>query len=148
MTKPDPFAFIERESDPAKLRTLIENARRKGNLDIERRAFRSLFQLAGRDHTDPLEVDFAGVVSAYEELLVDKNGRRASATRARQKIAKAGPERSLIDWATSAAPSPAFSQLRDKGLVELTGEYLVVKYADRFSPEVVASAQKRLDAAS
>jgi hypothetical protein len=53
----------------------------------------------------------------------------------------------LEDWATSSGPTEGFNLLINSGLSELTGEYLVIKYADRFSESAVAAAKARLEKA-
>ncbi len=49
----------------------------------------------------------------------------------------------LIDWALGS-PTEGFKLLIEKGLPELTAEYLVVKYAKRFPEEAVQAARERL----
>ncbi|MGH6926363.1 MAG: hypothetical protein ACRED5_21760, partial [Propylenella sp.] len=50
----------------------------------------------------------------------------------------------LVDWAVKSAETPGFTALLDAGMHKLTGEYLVLKYSDRFPKEVVAAARQRL----
>ena len=92
---------------------------------------------------DPLERDFYDVLNAYEELLTEKNGRTTKANRTRQKLKNKGVAQCLIDWALGP-PTDGFRLLTEKGLSELTAEYLVVKHESRFPPEVVESAKRRL----
>ena len=54
-----------------------------------------------------------------------------------------GVEQCLIDWAMGDL-TDGFKLLIEKGLPELTTEYLVVKHASRFPTEVVNAAQARL----
>jgi hypothetical protein len=84
---------------------------------------------------------------AYEELLTEKNGRTTRASRTRQKLSKKGVIQCLEDWAISSAPTEGFNLLVSSGLTELTGEYLVIKYADRFSEDAVTAAKARLEKA-
>lgn len=128
---------------PAGLRSLMANARRLGREDVYWNAFRRLSELEGLDLSDPLERDFYRVLNAYEQLLTEKNGRTMKASRTRQKMMNKGVMQCLIDWAVGN-PTEGFRLLVDKGQPELTAEYLVTKYKDRFDDDVVESARARL----
>lgn len=134
---------INQMSDPDGLRKLMKNARRLAREDVYRLAFQRLCDLEGQACEDPLERDFLQVLNAYEELLSEKNGRRTMAARTRQKLKNKGVRQCLMDWA-SGKPTSGFELLMERELPELTGEYLVVKYADEFSTELVAEAKRRL----
>lgn len=84
------------------------------------------------------------MLTAYEELLSEKNKRRTAASRTRQKLNNKGVVQCLEDWARGQTETAGFQTLVDAGLVELTGEYLVTKYPDRFTPEAVRCATERL----
>ena len=127
---------IARMTDPAGLRNLMNNARRLSREEIYMHAFKRLCELEGLNLGDPLEREFYQVLNAYEELLTEKNGRTTKANRTRQKLRNKGVKQCLIDWATGNATG-GFELLVDKGLPELTAEYLVVRYGDRFDDEVV-----------
>ncbi len=134
---------IAQMTDGQALRNLMANARRLDREDIYWLAFRRLCSLEGMSIDDPLERDFYDVLNAYEELLTEKNGRTTKATRTRQKLKNKGVAQCLIDWALGP-PTDGFRLLTERGLSELTAEYLVVKYESRFPPEVVESAKRRL----
>jgi hypothetical protein len=134
-------------TDPAALRTLMENAKRLGRTDIWREAFRRLCALEAEGQTEPLLSDFHATLAAYEQLLSEKNGRTTRAGRTRLKLKSKGAVQCLIDWATSKEAPEEFVLLVAAGLPEMTGEQLVVKYADQFTPEVVAAATARLASA-
>ena len=51
----------------------------------------------------------------------------------------------LEEWATSKTPSEGYEILVAKGLSELTGEHLVLKYAEQFSSKAVAAAKARVE---
>ena len=135
---------VTRINDAKSLRTLMSNARRLGRKDVYWKAFGRLCALEGISHSDPLHREFAQTLAAYEELLTQKNARTTRASRTRQKIANKGVVQSLEDWALATKPTEGFALLMDNGLEELTGEHLVVKYADCFSTEAVEAAQARL----
>lgn len=135
---------VSKINDTDGLRSLMANARRLGREDIYWKAFGRLCTLQGMSESDPLHRDFAGSLAAYEELLAEKNGRKTSASRTRQKVANKGVEQSLEEWALAPQPTDGFLLLMSKGLEELTAEHLVVKYADRFSTKAVEAARARL----
>ncbi|OFW96845.1 MAG: hypothetical protein A3D94_14280 [Alphaproteobacteria bacterium RIFCSPHIGHO2_12_FULL_66_14] len=133
-------------TDPVALRTLMENARRLGRDDIWREAFRRLCTLEGADQTDPLHRDFYQTLAAYEQLLTQKNGRATRASRTRLKLKSKGVVQCLEDWALSKTPTEGYELLVANGLVEMTGETLVLKYPEQFSEGAVAAAKARLAA--
>ncbi len=134
---------IEKMADKNALRNLMENAKRLERDDIYWLAFKRLCSLEGMAYDDPLERDFYDVLNAYEELLTEKHGRTTKASRTRQKLKNKGVEQCLIDWALGE-PTDGFKLLVEKGLPELTAEYLVVKYGTRFAENVVEAARKSL----
>jgi hypothetical protein len=139
MTKP-----ISEFTNAKSLQAIMANAKRLGANDVWREAFRRLCALAGLDEADPLHRDFYETLAAYEQLLTEKNNRTTRATRTRQKLANKGIVQCLEDWAVSSTPTDGFELLVANGLAELTGEYLVLKYHDRFSHRAVAAARLRL----
>jgi hypothetical protein len=88
--------------------------------------------------------DFHETLAAYEQLLTEKNGSNTPAARTRQKIANKGVHQSLVEWTRGKTETNGFVLLVEKGLPEYTGEYLVVKYRDRFPEDVVELAKDRL----
>lgn len=134
---------IEKLVDKNALRNLMENAKRLERDDVYWLAFKRLCSLEGMIYDDPLERHFCDILNAYEELLTQKNGRTTKATRTRQKLANKGVEKCLVDWALGE-PTDGFRLLVEKGLPELTAEFLVVKYATRFPEAAVDAARKRL----
>lgn len=131
-------------TDPKQLETLMKNAKRQGRDDIYYEALRRRCELIGLNYDDPLERDFHAMLTAYEELLTEKNKRQTAASRTRQKLKNKGVIECLEDWARSYNETAGFKALVDAGLVELTGEYLVTKYPDRFTAEAVRRARERL----
>ena len=67
------------------------------------------------------------------------------ATALRLKAKNKGVVHCLEEWATSKTPSEGYEILVAKGLSELTGEHLVLKYPDQFSPRAVAAAKARVE---
>ncbi len=132
-------------TDKAELTKLMANAKKLGNEDIYNQAFRRRCQLEGLNVEDPLYARFLEVLGAYEGLLEEKHGRRQPAGRTRQKVAKSGIEQCLIDWTLDSKESDAFVLLSGRNMLELTGEYLVTQFPDRFEKHVVDAANARLD---
>ncbi|WP_292532497.1 hypothetical protein [Methylocystis sp.] len=135
---------ISEYTDPTELRNLMDNAKRLNRDDIWRDAFRRLCTLEGMDQSDPRHRDYYETLAAYEQLLTEKNGRTTRANRTRQKLKNKGVVQCLEDWATNSAPTEGFDLLTQKGLAELTGEFLVLKNRDRFSPAAISAAKARL----
>lgn len=89
--------------------------------------------------------EFWESLAAYEQILTEKNGRTTSATQTRQKIKNKGVRQSLFEWTQGNIETNGFTRLVEKCFPEYMGEYLVVKYGDRFPTDVVDLARKRLD---
>ena len=141
MTKP-----ISSYTDPEHLRTLMQNAKRMGREDIWRQAFDQLCSLEGATQTEPLDRAFYSTLAAYEQLLTQKNRRATRASRTRLKLKGKGVVACLEDWAKSKEAPESFELLVANGMVEMTGEQLVLTYPDKFTPEAVAGATARLAA--
>lgn len=135
---------VNNYTKPSQLRNLMANAKRLGREEVWREAFQRLCEIEGGDQKDPLQRDFHMTLAAYEELLSIKNGRTTSASRTRQKLKNKGLIECLEDWAVSSAPTEGFELLVKNDLAHLTGEYLVLKYPDRFSEKAVTKATQRL----
>jgi len=138
---------VSKLKTPEDCRTVLQRAREKNLPDVYNAVFRRFCELVGtenNDPSDPLIRDFYETLAAYEQLLTEKNGRTTAASRTRQKIDNKGVHQSLIEWTRGKAETNGFKLLVEKGLPEFTGEYLVVRYADRFPNDVVELARKRL----
>jgi hypothetical protein len=134
---------IAQITDTKSLRNLMANARRLNRDDVYWLAFKRLCSLEGANLDDPLERNFYDVLNAYEELLTERNGRTTKASRTRQKLKNKGVKQCLIDWAIGP-PTDGFQLLVQKGLAELTAEYLVLKFAASFPADAVDAARRRL----
>jgi hypothetical protein len=139
---------ISAYTDVAQLQTVMRNAKRQGREDIYNEAFRRRCELEGIDYDDPLEREFHVTLAAYEELLAEKHGHKQPASYTRRKLRDKGVVQCLQDWALDTKETDGFRTLIDRDLIELTGEYLVTKYPDRFSAEAVSRAKLRLSKVS
>lgn len=139
---------ISSYTDPAQVRQIMANAKRNQNSKDFWEAWRRLSELKNNDFDDLLEYEFYLTLAAYEKLLADKHGHRQPAVRIRQKLQRKGFIACLEDWALSSKRSDCFNSLVDSGQVELTGEYLVTQWPDRFSAKAVANAHAVLKSIS
>jgi hypothetical protein len=121
----------------------MANAKRLGRDDVWRQAFRRFCELEGADQTDPLHRGFFEMLAAYEHLLSEKNARATRASPIRLRARTKGVVNCLEEWTTSKTPTEGYTLLTEKGFPEFTGEHLVLKHADRFSPAAVAAAKAR-----
>ena len=135
---------VSRLKDADQARNLMANARRLGRLDVEQDAFRRLCQIEGGADDDPVVVQFRQALSAVEEVLRQKHGKKVRAAYTRRKLAAVGEIACLTDWALKKDETEGFKMLVEAGLGDQTGEYVVVRNADRFPPEAVNAARKRL----
>jgi hypothetical protein len=132
---------------PQEAQNLMDNARRLGHEELYQRAFARKCELEGKnreDESDPLVKDFWECIAAYEQLLYEKHGKRVRAQYTHRKIKKDGVLTTMQSWARKRGATMGFEMLSKSGQWKLTGEYLVVKYANRFAPEDVEAAKKRL----
>lgn len=132
---------------PEECRTVMERARDRGLDDVYQLVFARYCELVGiknDDPSDPLVRDFHETLAAYEQLLTEKNRVTTVASRSRQKIANKGVHQSLVEWTRAKTETSGFTLLVEKGFPEFTGEYLVVRYAERFPDDVVELARSRL----
>ena len=141
----DKIPDVSNEWDKAKLRTLMENARRLKRDDVYKLALRQLCRAEGRNIEDPLEAQFEIVMRALEEALTEQSGRTKRLNRTRQKLGRSGVHKTLSDLAQSAKPSMGFLKLVEFGMADMSAEALVLKFRSRFASEVVLAAQHRLE---
>ena len=131
-------------NDIAAVRRLLANAQRLNRQDIVCACRLRIYELSGVDHHDPVERRLWQAVAAYEETLRDKHGRNQPAAYTRRKIAAKGAVQTLTDWALDPNVTPGFEALVAANAARFTGEYVVVEFADRFPPEAVTAARKKL----
>ena len=131
-------------NDVAAVRRLLANAQRLNRQDIVCACRIRIYELSAVDHDDPVERRLWQAVAAYEETLRDKHGRNQPAAYTRRKIAAKGAVQTLTDWALDPNVTPGFEALVAANAARFTGEYVVVEFADRFPPEAVTAARKKL----
>jgi hypothetical protein len=132
---------------PEECRTVMERALAKQDRELYAAAFRRYCNLSGAVHddpSDPLVRAAFEALAAYEQTLYDKHGRRVAASRTRQKISRKGVYQSLLEWSKLHGKRPGFQALIEAGLPEFTFEAVIVRFADRFPPDAVASCRETL----
>ena len=139
------LASIAGSTDADQLRRFRENAQRMGVTAVADAAFRRLIEVIPEQAPESIEHDFWMTIHAFEEVLRDERKKTVRLSRTRQKIGRVGVKQTLIDFATSKAPTDGFNMLIERGLPELTGEALVLKHSESFDPGVQSSARQRLE---
>ena len=140
------MAFIERCSDPKKLRVLIDNARDQGNAEVRRTAQLKLYSILPSEKPGTVEHDVWQSIYALEGALAEERGKTILLSRTRQKISRDGEIRTVADLVTGK-PTEGFTMLIDRAMPELTFEAVALRHPGEFSREVLEAAQRRLDEA-
>ena len=138
------LATIAKSTDANQLRRFRENAKRMGVTVVADAAFRRLIEVLPEEAPGSIEHDFWMTIHAFEEVLRDERGKTVRLSRTRQKIGRVGVKQTLIDFATSKAPTDGFNMLIERGLPDLTGEALVLKHSESFDSNVQIAAKQRL----
>lgn len=137
-------------SDSLKLRNWIKNAHREGAVGVEEAARRRLIEVEASkyidDTSDPLVVEFWKSISALELALSEEKGKTIRLARTRQKITRVGVQKTLNDLALQVKPSEGYFLLRDRGMLDLSAEAVILRFPDRFDENVCNAARSRLDA--
>ncbi|WP_114388896.1 hypothetical protein [Notoacmeibacter marinus] len=130
--------------DPAKLRTLIQNASRLGRDDLVLRCQMRLAKLAAPESDDELEHEFWQAVHMAEELRTAENGRTTRLSRTRQKHKRDGAKKCVADLATRSDFTEGFRILVDGGHPELTFESILLRHSDQFTAEEAEQVREKL----
>jgi hypothetical protein len=84
-------AFIASCIDPKQLKTMMQNARGRGELELARAAFKKLVSIVPSERPGTVEHDFWQAVQATEHMLSDKRGkttRLSASQRIQQAVAR------------------------------------------------------------
>jgi hypothetical protein len=123
-----------------------KNCTAKGFPDLADKALRRLIEIGAEGEALPgsVEYDFWKTIMVFEQVLSEENGKTTRLSRTRQKLKRVGVVQTLSDFATKSQPTEGFRMLLERGLLDLTGEALILRHSDAFSAEVVSAAKKRL----
>ena len=135
-------------SDPAKLHNWIGNAEREGAPEVAEAARRRLAEVApghGSDLPgDDLVQDFWKSILTHELFLSEDRGAPSRLTATRARIAEVGVHQTLTDIALGSEPSEGYRLLRERGMLDLSAEAVVLRFPGRFQEDVVEAARARL----
>lgn len=140
------LAYVAGCTDPAKLEQLIDNARNQDADDVAEAAFRRLISLVPHAAPGTVEHDFWSTVHAFEHVLKQERGKTVRLSRTRQKVARDGVVATLASWA-AGKPTDGFEMLRERGMLDLAGEAIILRHPTHFDPAVLAAARDRLSEA-
>jgi hypothetical protein len=140
--------IIETCSDIAKLKNWINNAEREGASDVADSARRRLIAVQALKNidssSDPLVLDFWKSIAALEFELSVERGKTIRLSRTRQKIGRVGVQKTLADLALQSSPSEGYFLLRDRDMLDLSAEAVVLRFPNEFGEDVLEAARKRL----
>ena len=135
---------IERCDDPVKLTQFMKNARERDAVDVYDTAFQRLISIQPSAQPGTIAYDVWRTIYAFEELLKEERGKTVRLSRTRQKIQRDGELKTVMDLALKTEPSDGFHMLKDRGILELSFEALVVARSKHFPTNVVDAARSRL----
>ena len=136
---------VNEATDVAKIRRLMANAERLGEVELVVKCKQRIFELAGGDGNSDIEKRLFQALAAYEEILFEKHGKAVKANYTKRKIRDKGVIKTLTDWALDTKVTPGFEALVSQGLEDFTGEKIVIDFADEFPNEVVDAAKRKFD---
>jgi hypothetical protein len=143
------IVIISTETNPEKLRNWIKNAREHQAHDVEQAAIQRLIEINALGNLDkaddPLVLDFWKSITALEFALTDERGKTTRLARTRQKISKVGVKKTLEDLVISAKPSEGYFLLKDRDMLDMSAEAVVLRHRAIFDNSVIEAAQKRLN---
>lgn len=137
-------AFIARCEDPTQLKTMIANAKARGEDEVALAAFRRLVLVSPSETPGSVEHDMWQTIFAFEHLLKEERGKTTLLARTRQKINRVGVIETLKDWAAAKQETEGFRMLLERGLPELTGEAIILRHPQLFPRAAVEAARARL----
>ncbi|SFR46249.1 hypothetical protein [Litoreibacter janthinus] len=142
------LAQVEQLTDPAKLRTLIANARRQKSSRVEAAAFARLCFVQPEATPGTVEHDVWQSIHALEQMLREERGKTILLSRTRQKIAKDGEAKTVSDLTLKPTASKGFDDLVSRGHAELTFEAVVLRHPKTFDDVIYNAARVRLEDAN
>lgn len=141
------LAFVAKCENPKQLKTIIQNAKAKGESGVVDIAFERLIALVPAEKPGTIEYDFWRTINALELVLTDERQKTTRLSRTRQKIDRVGILRTIIDLTLNPKPSAGFKMLLERRMPQYTAEALVLRHSDTFDLEVLNAARARLEGA-
>ena len=149
MTQSDPtriFDVIAKCDEPDALRRIMNNAKQRGGTDVYDAAFQRLISIQPSAQIGTIAYDIWRTIYAFEELLKEERGRTTRLQRTRQKIKNVGEIQTAIDLTLKKTPSDGFRMLKERDMLEMSFEALIVARPYHFPSEVFDAARSRLEA--
>jgi hypothetical protein len=142
------FALIAKTTDRKKLLDIAANADTQGFAIVAAEARTRFDALVAEDASDPIVPAWDNMIQTSEKFL---GHRHNYARRMIENRVKAGYTRrdaiveALTGWALSPKPTKGFLAMMKAHNLDISGEVLVVKFAEAFPLAAVAAAKRRLD---
>ena len=140
------LAFVASCNDPKKLRTIEENARKRGADALADAAFRRCVSVLPSERPGTVEHDCWRSIHTLEAVLTEERGKTTRLSRTRQKVDRVGVHRTLADWALARKKTKGFDMLLERDMPEFLGEAVVLRHPDKFESNVLDAARNRLEA--
>ncbi|SDQ15009.1 hypothetical protein [Pseudovibrio sp. Tun.PSC04-5.I4] len=141
--------IINHCSDADKLENWITNAEREGAEDVADAARRRLIKIVAATNdsssSDPVVLDFWKSIIALEFVLSGERNKTIRLSRTRQKISRVGVHKTLTDLTLKTTPSEGYNLLRDRGMLDLSAEAVVLRFPNQFDKEVLQAARTKLE---
>lgn len=139
--------MINVEKDQVSLFRWYQNGYSRNLPAIMRAALKQAIRLRaqGFKPEDDFENAVFHALAGYEVALGIRNDERTAATRTRQLIDRVKPLKALKFLINSSEEKFGLKILSDMHLAEFTFESVVVTYDEKFEPDEVLEAQRRID---
>lgn len=139
--------FIEKCSDPKKLRQIAKNADGQGESALAQAARRKLYSILPSDKPGTIEYEVWQSIYALEDVLKQERGKTIMLSRTRQKIGRQGVVPCVADLVLGPA-SDGFRMLQERDMLELSFEAIALRFPGQFNAKVLSAARARLTEAN
>ena len=138
------LAYVRDCVDAQKLRQVAINARKQGNIEVERQASLRLYQVLPSSDPDTFEFDVWKSIHALEDTLTIERCRTTRLQRTRNAIKDESELATVKKLLMKASVSEGFGMLRDRRMLDLTFEAVALRHPELFSDEELSRARQRL----
>lgn len=136
--------YIARSTNPDELQQIASNARHRGETAVAHAADLRRYALLPSQQPGTFEYDVWHSIHALEGTLSIERRRTTRLGRTRQKIARVGERDTVEALILSKTASDGFTMLIQRGMADLTFEWLALIHPDRFDASTVEAAAARL----